>query len=195
MNQMVSAIARSESNRATAPQPILGTHFSMPGLSDVERILIVSDGTFTYQLETFVREPIGVEILSNQLLPLSTKGAELLNRSEGSLAWDRRTLLRGRTSGAAYSYATSLIDYEGLDPGFRADLRVTTSGIGHLLAKYRIGTFRELLTYQLDVGPEYAHYLPNFREATFLSRTYRIVFEGRPIMVVTENIPRALFAK
>ena len=123
----------------------------MPGLSDVERILIVSDGTFTYQLETFVREPIGVEILSNQLLPLSTKGAELLNRSEGSLAWDRRTLLRGRNSGDAYSYATSLIDDEGLDPGFRADLRVTTSGIGHLLAKYRIGTFRAVSYTHLDV--------------------------------------------
>jgi chorismate-pyruvate lyase len=58
-----------------------------------------------------------------------------------------------------------------------------------------MGTFRELLTYQLDVDPEYARYLPNFKEATFLSRTYRIVFEGRPIMVVTENIPRALFEK
>jgi chorismate-pyruvate lyase len=192
---MVGAIARSESNKVTAPQPILGTHFSMPGLPDVERILIVSDGTFTYQLETFVREHIGVEILSNQLMPLSPKGAELLNRSEGSLAWDRRILLRGRNSGAAYSYAASLIDDEGLDPGFRTDLRVTTSGIGHLLAKYRMGTFRELLTYQLDVDPEYARYLPNFKEATFLSRTYRIVFEGRPIMVVTENIPRALFER
>jgi hypothetical protein len=32
------------------PQPILGAHYTMPGLSDVERILVVSDGTFTYQL-------------------------------------------------------------------------------------------------------------------------------------------------
>jgi hypothetical protein len=45
----------------------------------------------TYQLETFVREPIGVEILSNQLLPLSPNAAKLLNRSEGNLAWDRNS--------------------------------------------------------------------------------------------------------
>jgi hypothetical protein len=45
------------------PQRILGAHYGMPGLSDVERILVVSDGTFTYQIETFVRGPIGVEIL------------------------------------------------------------------------------------------------------------------------------------
>jgi hypothetical protein len=47
------------------PQHILGAHYRMPGLSDIERILVASDGTFTYQLETFVREPIGVEILLN----------------------------------------------------------------------------------------------------------------------------------
>jgi chorismate-pyruvate lyase len=136
-----------------------------------------------------------VEILSNQLLPLSPQGAQLLDRKEGSLAWDRRTLLRGRNTGTAYSYATSLIDDEGLELGFREDLRLTASGIGHLLAKYRMGTFRELLTYRVVVAPDYAQHLPNFRETSFLSRTYRIVFEGRPIMTVTENLPRSLFHK
>jgi chorismate-pyruvate lyase len=184
-----------ELNQATRPQPILGAHFHMLGLSDIERILLVSDGTFTYQLETFVREPIGVEILSNQLSPLSCNAAALLNRGEGSLAWNRRTLLRGRDSTTAYAYANSLIDDHGLTPDFRADLRDTTSGgIGHLLAKYRMGTFRELLTYHLDDGAQYAQYLPKFRKSAFLSKTYRIIFEDRPIMVVTENMPRALFA-
>jgi chorismate-pyruvate lyase len=195
MGKLAAATATDRHHQNTAPQPILGAHYGMPGLSDVERILVVSDGTFTYQLETFVREPIGVNILSNQLLPLSLSNARLLDCSEGSLAWDRRTLLRGRTSGAALSYATSLINDEGLDSDFRAELRVTQSGIGHLMAKYRMGTFRELLTYHFDVKPDYAHYLSNFSDSTFLSRTYRIVFEGRPIMVVTENIPRDLLAR
>ena len=52
---------QSRSNKT--PEPILGAHFRMPGLSDIERILLVSDGTFTFQLEAFAREPIGVEIL------------------------------------------------------------------------------------------------------------------------------------
>jgi len=64
----MSAIAN---NINTIPESILGAHYRMPGLSDVERILVVSDGTFTYQLETFVREPIGVEILSNEQVTLS----------------------------------------------------------------------------------------------------------------------------
>lgn len=177
------------------PQPILGAHYSMDGLSDIERILVVSDGTFTYQLETFVREPIGVEILLNQLAPLSPSEAPLLECSEGTPAWDRRTLLRGKRTGSAYSYATSLINDEGLDPDFRAKLRVTQSGIGHLMAKYRMGTFRELLTYHFDAKPDYAHHLPNFKDSAFLSRSYRIVFDGRAIMVITENMPRDLFAK
>ena len=194
MERQGGAAPKLEPNQATAPQPILGAHFDMLGLSDIERVLLVSDGTFTYQLETFVREPIGVEILSNQLLPLSCNAATLLNRSEGSLAWNRRTLLRGRDSAAAFVYAISLIDDHGLNPDFRAELRKTTSGIGHLLAKYRMGTFRELLTYHLDDGAQYAHFLPKFRKSTFLSKTYRIIFEDRPIMVVTENMPRDLFA-
>jgi chorismate-pyruvate lyase len=195
VGELRATATTDERQQSTIPQPILGGHYSMPGLSDVERILVVSDGTFTYQLETFVRESIGVEILSNQLLPLSQSDAQLLNCSKGTLAWDRRTLLRGRNSGTAFSYACSLINDEGLDPDFRAELRVTQSGIGHLMAKYRMGTFRELLTYHFDTKPDYAHYLSKFRDSAFLSRTYRIVFEGRPIMVVTENMPRDLLAR
>jgi chorismate-pyruvate lyase len=176
------------------PQPILGAHYTMPGLSDIERILVVSDGTFTYQLETFVREPIGVEILSNQLAQLSARDAALLQCEAGITAWDRRTLLRGGRTGVAYSYAASLINDEGLDSDFRTELRVTQTGIGHLMAKYRMGTFRELLTYQFEAAPDYARYLPRFASSTFLSRSYRIVFQGRAIMVITENMPRDLFA-
>jgi chorismate-pyruvate lyase len=177
------------------PKTILGSHYHMPGLSDIERVLVVSDGTFTYQLETFVREPIGVEILSNQLARPSSNNAHLLQCREGSLAWDRRTLLRGKQTGMAYCYATSDINDEDLDPDFRAELRVTQSGIGHLMAKYRMGTFRELLTYHIDTKPGYGHHLPHFRDSAFLSRTYRIIFQGKPIMVITENMPRNLFAK
>ena len=61
------------------PQRIIGAHYNMPGLSDIERILVVSDGTFTYQMETFVREPIGVEILANNLTALSSQDATLLD--------------------------------------------------------------------------------------------------------------------
>ena len=84
MERQGGANPKLEPHQATAPHPILGAHFNMLGLSDIERILLVSDGTFTYQLETFVREPIGVEILSNRLLPLTYNAAALLNRSEGS---------------------------------------------------------------------------------------------------------------
>jgi chorismate-pyruvate lyase len=195
MGQTTGAAALAKSRLSKTPQRILGAHFSMPGLSDIERILVVSDGTFTYQLETFVREPIGVEILRNQQEALSSSGARLLGCSEGNLAWNRRTLLRGKQTGAAFSYATSIINDEGLDPDFQAELRVTQSGIGHLMAKYRMGTYRELLTYHIDTKPDYAYHLPNFRDSAFLSKTYRIVFEGKPIMVITENMPRDLFAK
>jgi chorismate-pyruvate lyase len=187
-----AAVKRS----STIPQPILGTHYTMPGLSDVERLLLVSDGTFTYQLETLVRQPVGVEILSNQIAPLSPSDAQLLDCGEGALVWARETLLRGGKSKAAYAYATSLINEKGLDPDFRAELRITQSGIGHLMAKYRMGAFRELLTYHFDTGPDYASYFRhNFRDGVFLSRTYRIIFEGRPIMVITENLPRDLFPR
>jgi chorismate-pyruvate lyase len=190
MDQKAAAGAMADRH----PKIILGTHYHMPELSDIERILVVSDGTFTYQLETFVREPIGVEILSNQLAQLSSSNAHLLQLRERSLACDRRTLLRGKHTGTAYSYATSVINDVDLDPDFRAELRVTQSGIGHLMAKYRMATFRELLTYHIDTTPDYAPYLPYFRDGPFLSRTYRVIFQEKPIMVITENMPRDLFA-
>jgi chorismate-pyruvate lyase len=185
----------TDSSPNISPKPILGAHYHMPGLSDIERILVVSDGTFTYQLETYVRESIGVEILSNELAQLSSSNAHLLGCGEHTLAWNRQTLLRGKRTGTAYCYATSVINDEDLDPDFRAELRVTQSGIGHLMAKYRMGTYRELLMYHIDNRPVYGHHLPHFQNAAFLSRTYRIIFQGKPIMVITENMPRNLFAQ
>jgi chorismate-pyruvate lyase len=60
------------------------------------------------------------------------------------------------------------------------------------MAKYRMGTFRELLTYRIERTPDCAKHLSRFRDAVFLSRRYRIVFEGRPMMVITEKLPREL---
>jgi chorismate-pyruvate lyase len=142
-----SAVVKRSS---TIPQPILGTHYTMPGLSDVERLLLVSDGTFTYQLETLVRQPVGVEILSNQIAPLSPSDAQLLDCGEGTLVWARETLLRGGKSKAAYAYATSLINDKGLDhavgnrPSYGQVPNGSISGVADVPFRYWAGLRRLL---------------------------------------------------
>jgi len=195
MSTAAVAAAKSDNQTLSAAQPILGDHFAMAGLSDIERILLVSDGTFTYQLETFVREPIGVEILFNKLSPVLPSTRQLLGCDAGISVWDRHTLLRGKKTGTPYVYALCYINDNGLDPNFREELRTTQTGIGHLLAKYRMGTYREPLTYHVEEQPEYGHHLPDFPGSAFLSRTYRIIFDTRPIMIITENMPRDLFGR
>ena len=175
-------------------KPILGAHCDLVGVSDLERIMLACDGTFTFQLEAFVRELIEVDILSYEQCRISGKASAIMESEPGAAVWERKVLLRGAKTGEAYVFAHSYVDAARLPKALAEDLKASPAGIGRLFVDYRLSIYRDLVGYFVEDGAEYAPWFPNRENLQFLSRVYRIFFNERPVMIITEKMPRDLFA-
>jgi chorismate-pyruvate lyase len=164
----------------------------MAALPPFLRTLLVTDGTVTKSLEAFYWEPIDVETVS-QAVVQAEADIEWLDLGSGDVIIARRVNLRGRTSSIVYTSANSLIRPDLIPDTLRAGLMAGALGIGELIRDCGLETFRELLEMgvsgstppggdvELAAGPH-------------IHRTYRIVIDGRPAILVTEYFPLAVFA-
>lgn len=176
-------------------KPILGAHCDLAGVSDLERIMLACDGTFTFQLEAFVHELIEVDILSYEQRLISGTAAAIMMSAPGAAVWERKVLLRGADSGEAYVFAHSYVDAARLPKALAEDLKASPAGIGRLFVDYRLSIYRDLVGYFFEDGADYAPWFPNRENLRFLSRVYRVFFEERPVMIITEKMPRDLFSR
>ena len=174
-------------------KPILGAHLNLDGVSDLERIMLACDGTFTFQLEAFVQELIRIDILSYERRPIPARAAQIMNSSAGDDVWERKVLLRGERTGAAHIFAHSYVDAARLPDALAEELKASPAGIGRLFVDYRLSIYRDLVGYFFEAGAPYAHWFPQYDSLQFLARVYRVHFEERPVMIITEKMPRALF--
>jgi|GEM_PF-6093734 len=174
-------------------QPILGAHLALDGVSDLERIMLACDGTFTFQLEAFVRELIEIEILSYDRRRIPETAAKVMKSAPGDFVWERKVLLRGADSGEAFVFAHSYVDAARLPAPLANDLQESPAGIGRLFVDYRLSIYRDLVGYFFEDGAPYAPWFPQRKNLQFLARVYRIYFDERPVMIITEKMPRDLF--
>ncbi len=174
-------------------RPILGAHLDLADVSDLERIMLACDGTFTFQLEAYVRELIEVEILDYARRPIAGAAARIMKSAPGDVVWERKVLLRGADTSEAYVFAHSYVDAARLPKPLAEDLQASPAGIGRLFVDYRLSIYRDLVGYFFEDGAAYAHWFPKRKSLQFLARVYRVFFEGRPVMIITEKMPRDLF--
>lgn len=160
----------------------------------VQRILLVTDGTVTNILEAYAHERIGVVKLRQATERAASAAADLEVRESDEILC-REVLLRGRRSGRTFVYALSQIIPGRLDTAMRRSLLESVKPIGRLLEERRIETFREFI----DARPERAGgrgvHFGIGPDAPMISRTYRIIARGRPMMLITEKFPADAFAE
>jgi chorismate-pyruvate lyase len=80
-----------------------------------------------------------------------------------------------------------LIIPDRLSADLQRQLDVDGEGLGRILLNNRLETYREVLWYgkeHIDGRPEVIRHLGNIE---FLSRAYRIIANGKPIMLITEK--------
>ncbi len=174
-------------------RPILGAHLDLADVSDLERVMLACDGTFTFQLEAFVQESIEIEILDYTERPIDGVAAQIMKSTPGDVVWERKVLLRGANSGEAFVFAHSYVDAARLPKALAEDLQTSPSGIGRLFVDYRLSIYRDLVGYFFEDGEAYAPWFPKRKNLQFLARVYRVFFEDRPVMIITEKMPRDLF--
>lgn len=154
-------------------------------LSAVERALLVIDGTVTRFLEAYMMEPIDIVRLGETRERL-TRPHVWLELPKGETVVSRRVLLRGRYSDYVYASAASLVvPYRVKNAVQSVDGRVP-EGLGRMLLNGRTEQYRELLWYGKEIANDLPGEMRTLDTECSMARTYRIIVQGKPAMMITE---------
>jgi chorismate-pyruvate lyase len=157
-------------------------------LSPFQRALLTIDGTVTKFIEAFAMEPVDVRLLSHEARQLLVDH-EWLEAPAGSSVVAREVVLTGRYRGDVYSYAPSLLVTGRLPEAVQAELVTNPGGLGKILIAARVESRREILWYGRERLEETPPGVAGLRPGEFISRTYRIISGGQPIMLINEKFP------
>jgi chorismate-pyruvate lyase len=154
------------------------------------RALLVTDGTVTKILEAYFWEPVEVETLQQDLVT-AERPIDWVGVRPGDRVLIRRARLRGVDSGRVYANAFSVIRPELIPETFRQRLIDREIGIGVLIRDSGLESYREVL----EVGVEPAvDARGSGGEADSVYRTYRIIIDRKPVILITEGFPLAIYA-
>lgn len=157
-------------------------------LSPYQRALLVIDGTVTKFIEAYMMEPIEVIRLGQEIRQLPNEDT-WLESPEGTDVIARQVLLRGKFSNRIYAYAVSIIVPYRLPEEITRGLDMNGAGIGRILLGNRMETRREVLWYGKERVDNLPKEMSHMQEHEFLSRTYRIYSDGKPMMLINERFP------
>jgi len=157
-------------------------------VSPFQRALLAIDGTVTKFVEAYVLEPVEVTLLKQETQALSQEHS-WLEASVKTEVVARQVLLRGRYSGTPYAYAVSLLLPDRLPENMLNHLQIEPSGIGRVLLNSQIENRREILWYGHEIIQELPPAIQSCVGSDFISRTYRIIANDKPIMLISEKFP------
>lgn len=157
-------------------------------LSPFHRALLVTDGTVTKFIEAYTMEPVDVRRVSQAVRPL-TSDDPWLEASAGTSVVRREVVIEGRYTGTAYAHAISLMVESRLPSSIRRRLDVEGDGLGRILSDSQLETRREVLWFgrERDSSAQESEAMRTSGEV--ISRTYRIVHGGKPIILICERFP------
>ncbi len=161
---------------------------NMRALSPVQRALVVIDGTVTRFLEAYNMEPIEVTTLGQAEQTLET-AQEWLEVRAGRDVLARHVTLTGGYSGRLYAYAISITNANAIPRDIRAAMEIQGGSVGRILLSSRVEQRREVLWYGRETSESLPEQVRKMYDGDLLSRAYRIVVEGRPVIMIIEKFP------
>jgi len=160
-----------------------GASLALAALPPFLRALLVTDGTVTKILEAYFWEPVTVDTVE-QRFEHAAATVPWVEVAEGDRCLLRDARLRGDDSGRCFAEAFSLIRTDLIPADFRQRLIDREIGIGVLIRDSGLESYREVL----DVG-----LVQDGAEPSAVYRTYRIIIERHPVILITEYFPLALY--
>jgi len=166
-----------------------GSDIPIASLPPFLRALLVTDGTVTKILEAYFWEPVEVRTLKQEFVAAEREVSWIQVHATDRVLI-RRVQLVGRDSERIYVNAFSVIRTELIPDAFRRRLIDREIGIGVLIRDSGMESYREVLEVGVEaVKGEMA--LQEDDEMVF--RTYRIIIEREPVILITESFPLALY--
>ncbi len=161
-------------------------------LTPFQRTLLVTDGTVTQFIEAYMLATVEVVLLHQEMQTLSTDHA-WLDTEKGAQVVARQVMLQTRLRTGQqpiiHAYATSILVLDRIPQTIREGLTLKGQGLGQLLQRSGLETRRDLLWWGLKRPDDLPETLLHLQGEPFLSRTYRIVAERQPIMLINEQFP------
>jgi chorismate-pyruvate lyase len=155
-------------------------------LSPFQRGLLVMLGLVTQFIEAYKLEPVLVQTLAQETLSLE-QADPWLDLAAGSNVLSRRVLLVGKQSTTPYLFGEALIATDRLDDNVRQDLEVPGSALGRILIQRKVETSGELLWFGAEALSQMPEGMRHLAGYPLISRTYRFLANGKPIMLITER--------
>lgn len=157
-------------------------------LSPFQRALLVIDGTVTKTIEAYTMEPLDIVPLAQVERRLDATH-RWLDAAEGDRVAVRHVLIRGLYSHRFWVYAVSFVAMDRLPEAVRERVEGGGEGLGRVLDEAALETRREVLWYGREELDELPEAVSQVSDGVFLSRTYRVIAGGRPLMLINEKFP------
>ncbi len=187
VNRRVKELFIAQSDRPTVLNDI-----SLARLSSFHRALLVADGTVTRFIEAYKLSPVQVVLLSQARRTLQNEHIWLGLPTGGNII-AREVVLQSPSTEfqtpKIHAYAVSQIVYERLPEIVVEGVDAGIDGLGVLLQHSRLETRRDLLWWGIERATGLPSSIAYFEGQPFLCRTYRIVANGKPLMLITEKFP------
>jgi beta-ribofuranosylaminobenzene 5'-phosphate synthase len=159
-------------------------------LSPVQKMLIGTDGSVTGLLEVLTGSPVTIETVVQKVEAAESEVAEELGINPGDEVNYRVVRLVRADSGETLIYAVSHTPLKRLEPGFKEDLIRADIPIGVILKKHNIESRRDIIAAgSRPAGQEMGRIFNIFPDEPMLSRTYRIIRHGQPLIAIREAFP------
>ena len=157
-------------------------------LTPFQRALMVADGTVTKFIEAYTLDPVEIIRMNQKLYPLE-EDHPWLEAGKNTNVMFREVMIRGVYSHTLYLYGASYIVPGRLQGGIRERLEVQGEGIGRILNDARMETRREVLWFGREKLADVPGEIARVSNGEFISRTYRIIANGKPIVMISERFP------
>lgn len=159
-------------------------------LSPMQKILLGTDGSVTTLLENVLGCEVTVHTLSQKVVPADERVAASLNISAGESVNHRIVTLNESESGKALLYASSDTPLSRLEPSFKDDIMRAEIPIGRIMQMHQIEARRELDDVKAcRASTNISDILGIVRHEPLLSRRYRIITGGAPLITIRETFP------
>jgi beta-ribofuranosylaminobenzene 5'-phosphate synthase len=169
---------------------ILKLEKTLGRLSPVQKMLLGTDGSVTDLLEVVTESPVEIKTLVQRIVPADESIAKELQIDPGDMVNFRVVLLQKIDNREALIYAVSHTPIKRLEAGFKDDLTKADIPIGVILKKHQIESRREITSASfLPAGHEHCRAFGIFPRETMLTRSYKIIRQGAPLIAIRETFP------
>lgn len=159
-------------------------------LTPFQNALLHIDGTVTRFIEAYQKEQTDTLLLDQKTSTLSKPNSYLQLPSKRTVAL-RQVAIRGRNSGRIYVYASSILVQANLTIDMLSVLNSKDGSLGKMLDICEVESRREMLWYGQEEFSQINGQPGRNRLLRFLTRTYRIIANGAPFVVINEKFPCA----